>query len=192
MIRTLVAIVVLSGCAGERGAMGESGVDGVDGADGEPGLPGPPGPAGPPGPGLPDLVLVQRDGTIPEGLRSGFYLDDSNILWSFDTRTCELRSQARWNFVHFESSDCSGTPHVRADAYLAGTSGSSLEPGGDALAIPADGEIVEFSAGSALDARVVPAVCAASPGDPEAGYLALAPVDVPPNPCVPPLHFELR
>lgn len=192
MIRTLVAMMVLSSCAGERGPAGESGADGADGIDGERGPAGAPGPAGPAGPGLPDLVLVQRDGTIPEGLRSGFYLDESRVLWSFDTRTCELRPQVRWNLVYFESVDCSGVPHVPADAYLAGTSGSPIEPEGEALAIPADGEIAEFSAGSVLDTRVVPPVCVASPGEPEAGYLALAAVTTPPDPCVPPLHFELR
>lgn len=112
----VVAVVLLSACAGQKGEpgaagpRGEAGAPGAQGPAGEKGEPGARGADGSAIPGARVVLWVDAQGAIvgPEAA----YLDDAGVFWMLDTESAEPRGAGGDGRLYFESADCTGEAFV--------------------------------------------------------------------------------
>lgn len=113
-MRSILLMLSLCACVGERGEpgpKGDPGATGAVGATGAQGEPGAPGADGAAIAGARIVVWVDATGAVigPEAA----FLDDAGVRWLLDTETGDLATYVNFTAHYFESLDCSGPPLMR-------------------------------------------------------------------------------
>ena len=180
----VVAVVLLSACAGQKGEPGPAGAQGAKGERGDVGPAGERGADGAAIAGARIVVWVDANGAVvgPESL----FVDDAGVQWPLDRETGEVDLGVPLA-LRFGAVDCSGAPMVQVPpprrAFTAGTDGGVYVRPNDSLRA----EVV--------DVHTQPNGSAACL---EAGPLAVMPlselrsVAAPSSPFTGPLHVEWR